>query len=182
MKFFQPSLPDVYLIEPSVFSDDRGWFMETWESKRFFTAGIQAQFVQDNHSSSRRGVLRGLHYQLRHPQGKLVRVVSGEVFDVAVDVRRSSPTFGRWVGEVLSSSNKRMMWIPPGFAHGFLAMSEQTEFVYKCTDFYDPASERTLRWDDPDVAIDWPISQQLQPILSDKDRNGKSLKEAECFL
>jgi dTDP-4-dehydrorhamnose 3,5-epimerase len=182
MNFRSTRVREVVLIEPKLVEDARGTFMETWEARKFGNAGIAVSFVQDNQSSSRRGVLRGLHYQLHQPQGKLDRVVSGEVFDVAVDLRRSSPTFGRWVGEVLSSSNKRMMWIPPGFAHGFLAMSEQTEFVYKCTDFYDPASERTLRWDDPDVAIDWPISQQLQPILSDKDRNGKSLKEAECFL
>jgi dTDP-4-dehydrorhamnose 3,5-epimerase len=161
--------------------DSRGTFMETWEARKFAAAGIGVTFVQDNHSSSRRGVLRGLHYQLHHAQGKLVRVISGEAYDVAVDMRRSSPTFGRWVGEVLSSSNKRMLWIPPGFAHGFLAMSDNVEFVYKCTDFYDRASERTLRWDDSDVSIEWPISPELQPILSDKDRNGKSLKEAECF-
>ena len=181
MKFIQSSLPDVYLIEPTALSDDRGWFMETWESRKFSTAGIQAQFVQDNHSSSRRGVLRGLHYQVRHAQGKLVRVVSGEAYDVAVDLRRSSPTFGRWVGEYLSASNRRMLWIPPGFAHGFLAMSDNVEFVYKCTDFYDRASERTLRWDDADVSIEWPISPEFPAILSDKDRNGTSLKEAECF-
>jgi len=181
MNFRSTLLREVVLIEPKLMEDTRGTFMETWEARKFAHAGIAASFVQDNHSSSRRGVLRGLHYQLHHPQGKLVRVVGGEVFDVAVDLRRSSPTFGRWVGEVLSSSNKRMLWIPPGFAHGFLTMSDQVEFVYKCTDFYDPKSERTLRWDDPDVGIDWPMSQELQPILSDKDRNGKTLKEAECF-
>jgi len=181
MNFRPTLLREVVLIEPKLMEDARGSFMETWEARKFAAAGVAPSFVQDNHSSSRRGVLRGLHYQLHQPQGKLVRVVAGEVFDVAVDLRRSSPTFGRWVGEVLSSSNNRILWIPPGFAHGFLTMSEQAEFVYKCTDFYDPASERTLRWDDPDVAIDWPISQQLQPMLSDKDRNGKSLKEAECF-
>jgi dTDP-4-dehydrorhamnose 3,5-epimerase len=181
MNFRPTLLREVLLIQPKLLEDERGTFMETWHAREFAAAGVDSSFVQDNQSSSRRGVLRGLHYQIHHPQGKLVRVVAGEVFDVAVDLRRSSPTFGRWVGEVLSSSNNRILWIPPGFAHGFLTMSEQAEFVYKCTDFYDPTSERTLRWDDPDVAIEWPISQQLQPILSDKDRNGKSLKEAECF-
>jgi dTDP-4-dehydrorhamnose 3,5-epimerase len=181
MIFRQTVLPEVWLIEPQVLEDSRGMFMETWESRKFAAAGLTVSFVQDNHSSSRRSVLRGLHYQLRQPQGKLVRVVSGEVFDVAVDLRRSSPTFGVWVGEILSASNKRMLWIPPGFAHGFMALSDHAQFVYKCTDFYDRASERTLRWDDPDVGIDWPIPGGMEPILSDKDRAGASLKEAECF-
>ncbi|WP_116812557.1 dTDP-4-dehydrorhamnose 3,5-epimerase [Steroidobacter cummioxidans] len=179
---FKPTrLPEVVLIEPKVIGDERGFFMETWEARKFADAGIDASFVQDNHSRSSRWVLRGLHYQLRHAQGKLVRITEGEVFDVAVDVRRSSPTFGQWVGDYLSADNRRMMWIPPGFAHGFVALSERVEFLYKCTDFYDPASERTLLWNDPRVKVEWPIAQGIQPIVSAKDRGGTPLDTAECY-
>src|SRR5690606_21549187 len=169
MKFTPTRLPEVVLIEPRVFEDARGSFMESWEARKFSAAGIEARFVQDNHSVSRRWVLRGLHYQLRRPQGKLVRVTHGEAFDVAVDLRRGSPTFGQWVGEHLSADNRRMLWIPPRFAHGFLALGERVEFLYKCTDFYHPGSERTLRWNDPQLAIAWPLPPGVEPILSDKD-------------
>lgn len=179
---FKPTrLPEVMLIEPKVFGDARGFFMETWEARKFADGGIDASFVQDNHSRSTQWVLRGLHYQLRHTQGKLVRICEGEVFDVAVDMRKSSPTFGQWVGEYLSSENRRMMWIPPGFAHGFLVMSERVEFLYKCTDYYDPASERTLFWNDPQLGIDWPIPSGVQPIVSDKDLNGVVFGNIETF-
>lgn len=181
MKFKPTRLAEVVLIEPKVFEDSRGFFMETWEARKFAAASLPAQFVQDNHSTSSQWVLRGLHYQLRHTQGKLVRVTQGEVFDVAVDVRRSSPTFGRWVGERLSSANRRMLWIPPGFAHGFLALSERVEFLYKCTDFYDPASERTLLWSDPQLGIEWPLPAGAEPIVSDKDRAGARLSQSECL-
>lgn len=181
MKFTSTRLPGVMLIEPRAFTDPRGEFMETWEARKFVAGGIAANFVQDNHSTSRQWVLRGLHYQLRQPQGKLVRVVRGEVFDVAVDLRRSSATFGQWVGERLSAANRRMMWIPPGFAHGFLALSEHTEFLYKCTDFYDPASERTLLWNDPALQIEWPLVAGVEPVISDKDREGRALSDSECY-
>jgi dTDP-4-dehydrorhamnose 3,5-epimerase len=181
MKFTPTQLPEVVVVEPRVFADARGEFMETWETRKFDAAGIAASFVQDNHSCSRQWVLRGLHYQLRQPQGKLVRVTRGEVFDVAVDLRRSSATFGRWVGERLSAANRRMLWIPPGFAHGFLALSEQAEFVYKCSDFYDPASERTVLWNDPALAIRWPLPPQVEPVLSAKDLAGVLLRDAECY-
>jgi dTDP-4-dehydrorhamnose 3,5-epimerase len=181
MNFRASRIPAVVIVEPVVLQDARGTFLETWEARKFAAAGLAASFVQDNHSSSRRGVLRGLHYQVTQPQGKLVRVTSGEVFDVAVDLRRSSPTFGQWVGETLSAANRRMLWIPPGFAHGFVALSENTEFVYKCTDFYDRAGERTLRWDDPHLGIAWPLADGFEPILSEKDRCGAMLKDAECF-
>lgn len=181
MRFTPTALPEVVLVEPRVFGDARGFFMETWEQAKFAAAGIDAHFVQDNHSASSRWVLRGLHFQLRRPQGKLVRVLQGEVFDVAVDVRRSSPTFGRWVGETLSADNKRMLWIPAGFAHGFLVLSEQAEFAYKCTDFYDPASERSLLWNDPQVGIDWPLPEGIQPALAARDANGASLAALDCY-
>jgi len=169
------------MIDPKVFEDSRGFFMETWEARKFAAGGIPAQFVQDNHSSSSQWVLRGMHYQLRQTQGKLVRVTHGEVFDVAVDVRRSSPTFGQWVGEYLSGANRRQMWIPPGFAHGFLVMSEKVEFLYKCTDFYDPGSERTLLWNDPGVAVKWPLPAGVTPIVSDKDRKGATWETLETL-
>jgi dTDP-4-dehydrorhamnose 3,5-epimerase len=172
------SLSGVLLIEPRVFADERGHFMETWHQQKFAAAGLDVAFVQDNHSQSRRGVLRGLHYQLRRPQGKLVRVVRGEVFDVAVDLRRSSPTFGHWVGEALSEANHRQMYIPAGFAHGFCVLSDRADVVYKCTDFYDRDDEHTLLWNDPTVAIDWPITE---PILSPKDLVGRSLDLAAVF-
>lgn len=181
MKFTPTRLAEVVLIEPKVFADPRGFFMETWHAKKFADGGIAADFVQDNHSVSSQWVLRGLHYQLRHTQGKLVRVTQGEVFDVAVDVRKSSPTFGQWVGEYLSAANHRMMWVPPGFAHGFLVLSERVEFLYKCTDFYDPGSERTVLWNDPEIGIEWPLPAGVAPIVSDKDRVGTRLAEAEYF-
>jgi dTDP-4-dehydrorhamnose 3,5-epimerase len=181
MNFAPTRLPDVVLIEPSAFADARGFFMETWQARKFATGGIHASFVQDNHSASQQWVLRGLHYQLRQPQGKLVRVVQGEVFDVAVDMRKSSPTFGQWMAQRLSSANRLMLWIPPGFAHGFLTLSEHAEFIYKCTDYYDPASERTLIWNDPDIGIEWPMPAGLQPLISAKDLAGSRLAEAECY-
>jgi dTDP-4-dehydrorhamnose 3,5-epimerase len=182
MKFTPTRLPEVVLVEPKVFEDERGSFMETWEAQKFAAAGLEARFVQDNHSVSRQWVLRGLHFQLRRPQGKLVRVIHGEVFDVAVDVRRSSPTFGQWVGMHLSAQNRRMLWVPPGFAHGFLTLSEQAEFVYKCTDFYDPASERTVLWNDAALRIEWPLPQGIEPRLAAKDASAPTLIHAECPL
>jgi dTDP-4-dehydrorhamnose 3,5-epimerase len=173
MKAIETSLAGVWLIEPEVHGDARGFFLETWNLKRYFEAGIKANFVQDNLSLSRRGTLRGLHYQWPHPQGKLVQVLRGTVFDVAVDIRRGSPNFGRWVGVELSDSNHRQLYIPEGFAHGFCVLSEEALFAYKCTDFYHPEAEYSLRWDDPDLNIAWPITQ---PILSAKDRNGYLLK------
>lgn len=172
-------LPDVLLIHPEVNSDDRGFFIETWHRRRFAESGIDCDFVQDNYSRSVRGTLRGLHYQIRKPQGKLVRVTVGEIFDVAVDLRRSSPTFGQWVGEYLSAENKLMLWIPPGFGHGFYVVSEAAECQYKCSDYYAPEHERCIQWDDPGIAIQWPLS--ARPLLSEKDRRGKPLTEAECF-
>ena len=181
MKFTSTRLAGVMLIEPQVFTDLRGEFMETWEARKFAAGGIATNFVQDNHSVSRQWVVRGLHYQLRQPQGKLVRVVRGEVFDVAVDLRRSSATFGQWVGERLSAANRRMMWVPPGFAHGFLALSEHVELLYKCTDFYDPGSERTLLWNDPALQIEWPLAPGVEPVVSEKDRAGRALSDSECY-
>lgn len=181
MKIIPTDLPGVVIIEPRVFGDERGFFLESWNAKAFAEAGLPMQFVQDNHSLSGRGTLRGLHYQMRQTQGKLVRVVSGEVFDVAVDMRRSSPTFGRWTGVTLSAGNKRMLWVPEGFAHGFYVTSERAEFLYKCTDFYDPSSERTLAWNDPAVGIRWPLVDGAAPLLSAKDQQGRSLAEAETF-
>ncbi len=178
MKLIPTALPGVAIIEPRVFGDARGFFLETWNARVFADAGIEAAFVQDNHSRSARGVLRGMHYQLRQTQGKLVRVVQGAVFDVAVDVRRGSPTFGRWVGEELSEANARMMWVPPGYAHGFLVLSETADFLYKCTDFYAPEHERTLAWDDPAVGIDWPLGG-LVPAVSAKDAAGAALGAIE---
>lgn len=173
------AVPDVLVVEPKVFGDARGFFLESWNAQAFATAGIPAVFVQDNHSRSPRGVLRGLHYQIRQPQGKLVRVVAGEVFDVAVDLRRASPTFGRWVGERLSAENKRMLWIPPGFGHGFLVLSEAADFLYKTTDYYAPEHERVIAWNDPDLAIKWPIAGT--PTLSGRDAAGARLRDAEVF-
>jgi dTDP-4-dehydrorhamnose 3,5-epimerase len=181
MKFISTAITDVVIVEPRVFEDGRGFFMETWEARKFAAAGVAADFVQDNHSVSRQWVLRGLHYQLNRPQGKLVRVTRGEAFDVVVDLRSASPTFGKWVGEKLSADNRRMMWIPPGFAHGFLALSEGVEFLYKCTDFYDPASERTLFWNDPTVSVEWPIPRGIDPVISPKDQAGVPLSAAECY-
>ncbi len=174
MKVTPTALPDVKLIEPRVFGDDRGFFFESWNARAFAAAGLDATFVQDNHSRSRRGVLRGLHYQIEHAQGKLVRCVAGEVFDVVVDLRRSSPTFGRSVGVTLSAENRRMLWVPPGFAHGFLVVSDFAEFLYKTTDYWYPEHERTLLWNDPALAIDWPLAGA--PILDRQGRGGNAAR------
>jgi dTDP-4-dehydrorhamnose 3,5-epimerase len=171
-------IPGVVLIEPQVFEDPRGFFMEVFQRTRFQEAGLESEFVQENHSRSFRGTLRGLHYQIEHPQGKLVRVIRGGVFDVAVDLRRRSPAFGRWIGIDLSETNRRQLYIPPGLAHGFCVTSEAAEFLYKCTDYYYPEHERTLLWNDPELAIDWPITQ---PVLSEKDRRGLRLGAADVF-
>ena len=181
MEFRPTKIPDVVVIEPKVYGDHRGFFMETWQQQVFSAAGIDAVFVQDNHSKSSRGILRGLHYQVIHPQGKLVRVTSGEVYDVVVDIRKESKTYGQWVGMVLSGENKLMMWVPPGFAHGFYVISEFAEFTYKCTDFYAPEYEKTILWEDPDLAIDWPIKDGEAPILSGKDKNGDLFKQIEAI-
>ena len=173
-------LPGVKLIEPRVFGDDRGFFLESWNARTFAENGLDLDFVQDNHSRSARGVLRGLHYQLKNPQGKLVRVTAGAVFDVAVDVRRSSPHFGRWVGYELSDTNKRMLWVPPGFAHGFVVLSESADFLYKCTQLYDGSDDRGVRWDDPAIGIDWPMAG-MTPQLSGKDAAAPLLADAEVF-
>lgn len=172
MKIIDTKIPDVKIIEPTVFGDERGFFMETWNQKQFeeLITGKPTQFVQDNHSKSKQGILRGLHYQTQNTQGKLVRVVSGEVFDVAVDIRKGSATFGHWIGEYLSAENKRQLWIPEGFAHGFYVTSEEAEFVYKCTDYYNPVSEISILWNDESLAIKWPIYSP--PLLSEKDKQG----------
>ena len=179
MNLIPTAIPDVLLLEPRVFGDERGFFLESWNKRTFAELGITADFVQDNHSRSQKNVLRGLHYQIEHAQGKLVRVTAGEVYDVAVDLRRSSPTFGRWVGFTLSATDKRMAWIPPGFAHGFLVMSDSAEFLYKTTDYYSPAHERSLLWNDPQLAIPWPINGE--PLLAAKDKAGTPLASAETF-
>ncbi len=180
MRILETSLSDVKIIEPTVFGDERGFFMETWSQRAFAEHGIEQNFVQDNHSRSARGVLRGMHYQIKHPQGKLVRVTQGEVFDVAVDMRKSSPQFGQWVGVELSDKNKRQLWVPPGFAHGFLVLSETADFQYKCTDIYAPEYERSLIWNDPDVGIDWPLND-LTPQLADKDKAGLLFNECDTY-
>ncbi|MCK0511576.1 dTDP-4-dehydrorhamnose 3,5-epimerase [Aromatoleum buckelii] len=180
MKATPTSIPDVLLMEPKVFGDARGFFFESFNARAFRDAtGLDETFVQDNHSRSARGVLRGLHYQIRQPQGKLVRVVRGAVFDVAVDLRRASPTFGRWAGVELSEDNHRQLWIPPGFAHGFVVLSESADFLYKTTDYYAPEHERCLAWNDPAVGIEWPLD--VPPLLSGKDREGKLLATCEVF-
>lgn len=179
-QFVQTAIPDVIIIEPKVFGDERGFFLESYQKTKFAEHGILADFVQDNHSSSIGGVLRGLHYQIQQPQGKLVRVIAGEIFDVAVDIRRNSPTFGRWVGDYLSAENKRMIWVPPGFAHGFFVASPEAEVIYKATDYYAPQWERTIIWNDPQINIKWPSGSSF-PILSSKDAAGKTLSEAEIF-
>jgi dTDP-4-dehydrorhamnose 3,5-epimerase len=181
MQFLPTSIPDILLIEPKVFGDERGFFMETFQAERFAAAGLPTQFVQDNHSGSTQGILRGLHYQVRQAQGKLVRVIAGEIYDVAVDLRRSSPTFKRWMGVCLSAQNKQQIWIPPGFAHGFYVLSEWAEVVYKTTDFYAPEWERTLLWNDPGLGIDWPLVRGQPPQLSPKDANGLPLGQAEVY-
>ncbi len=181
MKFVPTNIPDVVLIEPKVFGDHRGFFMETWQSQVFAKAGIDKPFVQDNHSRSAHGILRGLHYQIRQPQGKLVRVISGEVYDVAVDIRKGSSTCGQWVGVLLSAANRRMLWVPPGFAHGFYVLSDFAEFLYKCTELYAPEHERSIRWSDPTLAIDWPLVNGVAPVLSAKDRDAPLLPDAEIY-
>ena len=181
MKFIPTEIPDVIRIEPAVFGDERGFFMETYQERLFAQAGLPTTFVQDNHSGSRCGTLRGLHYQIEQTQGKLLRVVVGEIFDVAVDLRRSSPNFGRWVGATLSAKNKLMIWVPVGFAHGFYVMSEWAEIIYKTTDFYAPQHERSLLWNDPRLGIPWPLVDGKPPILSPKDETGKQLSECETF-
>jgi len=175
MKFTPTKIPDVILIEPKVFGDARGFFYESWNERTFNSLGLDVRFVQDNHSKSQKNVLRGLHYQIQHPQGKLVRVISGEVYDVAVDLRRSSPTFGQWVGFVLSAENAQMAWIPPGFAHGFCVTSESAEFLYKTTDYWHPEHERTLLWNDPTLNIDWPLHET--PLIAAKDAAGRPLAD-----
>ena len=180
MNLLPTSLSEVLLIEPKVFEDARGFFFESYQKERFIEAGIPFDFVQDNHSRSGHGTLRGLHYQIQQAQGKLVRVIHGEIFDVAVDIRKDSPTFGKWAGDYLSADNKRMLWIPPGFAHGFYVTSPDAEVLYKATDYYAPQWERTIAWDDPDISIEWPTKGNT-PILSTKDKTGTSLKEAEIY-
>ena len=181
MKFVPTDLPDVIRIEPTVHGDERGFFMETWHARRFHEAGIDGEFVQDNVSHSSKGTLRGLHYQIEHSQGKLVRVVQGEVFDVAVDLRKSSPHYGQWVGEVLSAENKHQLWVPPGYGHGFLVLSDTAEFEYKCTEYYAPELERAIRWDDPDLGIEWPLLDGKQPVLSSKDAGAPFFRDAETY-
>lgn len=179
MKAIPTAIPDVLLLEPKVFGDERGYFYESWNKRTFAELGIDAEFVQDNHSRSQRNVLRGLHYQIEHAQGKLIRVTAGSVYDVAVDLRRSSPTFGQWVGFTLSAEDKRMAWIPPGFAHGFCVTSDTAEFLYKTTDYWSPTHERTLLWNDAQLAIPWPLSGE--PVLASKDKAGLPFGEAETF-
>ena len=181
MNFIRMEIPDVVLIEPRVFKDARGFFLETWRRDEFAAAGLDAEFVQDNHSASTRGVLRGLHYQVRQAQGKLLRVASGEIFDVAVDLRRSSPTFGRSAYAVLTAEKKEMLWVPPGFAHGFYVLSETAELLYKATDYYAPQWERALLWNDPALGSPWPLVDGQPPVLSTKDAAALPLDEAECY-
>ena len=178
MKFVPTALPDVILIEPQIFRDARGFFLETYQREKYAAGGIDVDFVQDNHSRSARGTLRGLHAQLRRPQGKLIRVIEGEIFDVAVDIRRTSPSFGKWVGVWLSAENFHQLYIPPGFVHGFYVTSETAQVQYKCTDYYDPGGELTVLWNDPAIGIEWPASVwQTPPLLSAKDQQGKLLAE-----
>ncbi|MCJ7696402.1 MAG: dTDP-4-dehydrorhamnose 3,5-epimerase [Anaerolineaceae bacterium] len=181
MKITSTSIAEVKLIEPRVFGDSRGFFMETYQKKILETGGISADFVQDNHSGSSRGILRGLHYQIKSAQGKLVRVIAGEIFDVAVDLRKSSPTFGKWVGERLSTENKHALWVPPGFAHGFYVLSDWAEVLYKATDYYAPGWERTILWNDPHIGIEWPLVNSDAPLLSTKDAEGVAFNDAEVF-
>ncbi len=181
MKYTSIEIPDVLLIEPKVYKDSRGFFLETFQREKYRELGISGDFVQDNHSGSSRGILRGLHYQIRQPQGKLIWIAVGEVFDVAVDLRRSSPTFGQWAGMQLSADSKAQLWIPPGFAHGFYVTSDWAEVYYKATDYYAPEWERTLLWNDPDLGIDWPLADGDAPILSEKDAQGAPLKDADLF-
>lgn len=179
MKIIEQAIGGVSLLEPKVFGDERGFFFESYNEREFEQLGLPTTFAQDNHSGSRKGVLRGIHYQIQKPQGKLVRVLRGEVFDVAVDVRRRSATFGKWYGATLSAENRRLLWVPPGFGHAFLVVSEFAEFAYKATEFYAPEHERTIQWNDPALAIDWPV--EGEPILSAKDAAGTALAEAEVY-
>lgn len=181
MQFIQQEIQDVILCQPTVFQDERGFFLESYKKTIFSSAGISEEFVQDNHSRSKQGVLRGLHYQIQNPQGKLVRTIVGEIFDVAVDIRKNSPTFGKWVGVNLSAENKNMLWIPPGCAHGFYTLTPWAEILYKASDYYAPQWERTIKWDDPAIGIKWPIINNQMPTLSQKDVDGKLLSDAELF-
>jgi dTDP-4-dehydrorhamnose 3,5-epimerase len=181
VKVSATALPHVLLIEPAVHEDARGFFFECWHAGRYAAAGIEGRFVQDNYSHSVRGTLRGLHYQLQHPQGKLVQVLRGEIFDVAVDLRQSSPTCARWTAEVLSDLNRRQLWVPPGFAHGFYVLSESADVIYKCTEFYVPEDEQVLRWNDPELAIAWPLADGVRPLLSARDAAATSLGEASIY-
>jgi dTDP-4-dehydrorhamnose 3,5-epimerase len=181
MEFEPTAIRDVILIKPRVFGDARGYFLESWEKRKFAAAGITADFVQDNHSHSARHVLRGLHYQTPRSQGKLVRVTTGSVFDVAVDLRRSSPTFGSWVGVILSAEDHHMLWVPQGFAHGYLVLSESADFLYRCTEFYAPAEEHSVAWNDPDIGIQWPLPSGTMPIVSPKDAAAPRFRDAVCF-
>jgi dTDP-4-dehydrorhamnose 3,5-epimerase len=181
MEFEQTNISGVIILKPQLFGDERGFFMETYSSDLFARAGITGPFVQDNHSGSQQNILRGLHYQIRHSQGKLVRTVAGDIFDVAIDLRRSSPTLGRWVGTLLTAENKKQLWIPPGFAHGFYVVSKWAEVVYKSTDYYAPEWERCLQWNDASLGIEWPLVNGGPPILSKKDSQGKPFSEAELF-
>ncbi|MCD4720224.1 MAG: dTDP-4-dehydrorhamnose 3,5-epimerase [Desulfobacula sp.] len=181
MKLTRLSIPDVVIMVPKTFGDNRGFFMETFRDDFFRQEVADISFFQDNHSKSSRGILRGLHYQINQPQGKLVRVISGEVFDVAVDLCKSSPTFKKWIGVYLSDENKKILWVPPGFAHGFYVVSPEAEFVYKCTDYYAPEHERSIKWDDPVIDIQWPLIPGISPLLSEKDKKGISFKNAEVF-
>lgn len=180
MNVIETTIPGLLILEPKVYGDDRGFFLESWNRRLFADIGLDLNFVQDNHSRSAAGVLRGLHYQNPNPQGKLVRVATGRVWDVAVDIRADSATFGKWAGVELSSVNKRMFWVPPGFAHGFIALEDGTDFLYKCTQFYEPANENSLLWNDPTIGIDWPL-EGLEPQLSGKDKVGKPLGAIEPF-
>jgi dTDP-4-dehydrorhamnose 3,5-epimerase len=181
MEFTPTQIPDVVVIDPVVYEDRRGFLMETWRASRFRDAGIDVQFVQDIHSRSALGTIRGLHYQINQAQGKLIRVVRGEAFDVAVDIRKSSPTFGQWVGEILSEGNRKLIWVPPGFAHGFLVLSDFADFEYRMTDYHAPEYARSIRWDDPDIAIDWPVVSGETPLMSDADRAGATFRDAEVY-
>ena len=181
MQLEPTAIPEVILIRPKVFGDARGYFLESWARRTFAAAGLDLTFVQDNHSHSSRHILRGLHYQIQQPQGKLVRVVSGAVFDVAVDIRRRSPTFGRWVGVTLSAENHHMLWVPPGFAHGYLVLSDSADFLYKVTDVWAPEHERAIRWDDPALGIRWPLPPGVQPTVSAKDAAASALEDAEVY-
>jgi len=181
MEFTATRIPDVIVIDPVVFEDARGFFMETWQARKFAAAGIDAVFVQDSHSRSTQGTVRGLHYQIEQAQGKLIRVIQGAAFDVLVDLRQTSPTYGQWVGEELSAGNRKIIWVPPGFAHGFQALSESAEIEYRCTDYYAPEHERTIRWDDPDIGIDWPLKAGQESMMSDKDLAGVAFADAEVY-